>query len=232
VKVPVPGPHFVYHAAPDLFLGRRGAGPLEIAWDTNILLDYLEHGSALWEGQDPEVRDEEYFAELEALGIIINLWMRRDIRFRILPRSIDDAKRGLSAARRSSRARAVDEVSAALALDVWGDLRSVAASPPLDLLPHKSQEARLVESLPKGADADLVRRAWRLGVHVFLTRDAGILRRAADVRPLGLLIASPLDLLEQLTACGALLAILRPETVYWPLPDLQRAAHLIRALGG
>jgi hypothetical protein len=49
---------------------------------------------------------------------------------------------------------------------------------------------------------------------------------------LGLLIASPLDLLEQLTACGALLAILRPETVYWPLPDLQRAAHLIRALGG
>jgi len=42
-----------HHAArfdeqtPRLFLGRRGRGPLCIAWDTNLLLDYFQHGRAL-----------------------------------------------------------------------------------------------------------------------------------------------------------------------------------------
>ena len=49
--------------------------------------------------------------------------------------------------------------------------------------------------------------------------------------PFGLLLASPLEFVDELVACGAMLAVMRPETVYWPLPDLQRMSHPIRALG-
>lgn len=51
------------------------------------------------------------------------------------------------------------------------------------------------------------------------------------MRSFRLFVASPLDLLEELAACGALLAVMQPQTVYWPVPDLQRMSHLIQALG-
>jgi hypothetical protein len=226
----VAGPHFMYEEAPHLFLGRRGMGPLEVVWDTNVLLDYLEHGGALWEGV-LQLDDEDYAAELEALGLIINLWMRRDIRFRVLLRSIHDAKRTLSTQRQHLRARAIDELAAALTLDAWPELGAPRETEQAAhiALPRSAAE-RLLERLPSGADRDLVIEALGLGAHVFLTRDRGLLTRASDLQRLGLLIASPLDLLEQLAECGALLAVLRPETVYWPLPDLQRTSHLIQAL--
>jgi hypothetical protein len=58
-----------------------------------------------------------------------------------------------------------------------------------------------------------------------------VLAARENIRPHGLLLASPLDLLEELAACGALLCVLRRETSYWPIPDLQRMAHLVQALG-
>ena len=65
------GRYFVYDSAPSLFLGRRGHGPLEVVWDTNILIDYLKYGARIWEGEDFEVSDEDYYAELEGLTQLI-----------------------------------------------------------------------------------------------------------------------------------------------------------------
>lgn len=50
-KVPPVGPHFAYKHGPGLFLGRRGEGPLEVVWDTNVLIDYLTYGAQMWEGE-------------------------------------------------------------------------------------------------------------------------------------------------------------------------------------
>ena len=49
--------------------------------------------------------------------------------------------------------------------------------------------------------------------------------------PLGLLIASPQDMLEELAACGALHCLMTPTALYWPAPDQLRVAHLLDALG-
>jgi hypothetical protein len=92
---PVPeGSHFVYESAPSLFSRRSGSGPLFIAWDTSLLVDYFKFGKALWEGGElPDVPDHNYRSELEGLQLLIALWILRDIRFVILPQSINDAKR-------------------------------------------------------------------------------------------------------------------------------------------
>jgi hypothetical protein len=99
---PPEGPHFVYDGAQHLFLGRRGRGPLSVAWDTNLLIDYFTYGSLLWKGESIPV-DGDYGAELEGLQLILGLWVMRDIRFVILPDTIDDAKKQLSPERRGVR---------------------------------------------------------------------------------------------------------------------------------
>lgn len=81
----VEGPHFFYEHNPRLFLGRRGRGPLRIACDTNLLIDYFEHGRALWEGKSlPELVPGAWGEELEGLQIIMATGILRDIRFYIL----------------------------------------------------------------------------------------------------------------------------------------------------
>jgi len=229
------GPYFVYDSAPDLFLGRTGRGPLEVVWDTSVLIDYFEYGGAMWEGEDLAIADDEYRAEVEGLNIIINLWTRRDIRFHVLDRTVKDAKkRQLSAERVESRRHAVGELAAALRLDMWADDRQERsrreALTDASGEPLPPSEARL-QRLPKGIDRDLVRDAVTMGAHVFLTRDKPLLRHAESIKAHRLLLLSPLDLVEELAACGALLALLKPETAYWPLPDLQRMTHLINAIG-
>ncbi len=69
--------------------------------------------------------------------------------------------------------------------------------------------------------------------HGFLTRDKGVLACAPAFRPLGLVIASPQDLLELLAGCGALCCMTDPERqLHWPFLDLQRMTHLACALPG
>ena len=76
------GPDFEYERAPYLFLGRRGRGPLHIAWDTNLLIDYFQYGRALW-NREIDI-GAPYSDELEALQLVMSLWVIRDIRFRVL----------------------------------------------------------------------------------------------------------------------------------------------------
>lgn len=70
----------------------------------------------------------------------------------------------------------------------------------------------------------------RSGAHVFLTCDRKIQKAKDALRPFGLLLASPLDLIEEFFACGAYLCMLAPRFAYWPLPDQMRVGHLIEAL--
>jgi hypothetical protein len=140
---------------------------------------------------------------------------------------VSDARRALSLGREQQRARAARKVAAALAHDVWGDELDRRRSP---LVISSRALRETLDQLPLGNDRELVRESLDSGAHVFLTRDKGVLRCARLLKPLGLLIASPLDLLEELVSCGAMLAVMRPESMYWPVPDLQRMSHLIEAL--
>ncbi|MFD0732293.1 hypothetical protein [Planotetraspora mira] len=225
------GPHFVYEDFPSLFHTRRGRGPLFIAWDTNMVIDYFNYGRALWEGNDlPVVADENYASELEGLQLLIALWVLRDIRFIILPASINDAKKRLSAERKAHRIRAFEEFTSALGLvssEPSGmDLPSREG---LLILPDSLLEDALA-GLPQGFDRVLVASAARMGIHVFMTMDKGILKQREAFRSFGLFLASPLDLLEALIGCGAFHCMLEPRYAYWPMPDQMRVGHLIRAL--
>lgn len=233
VKVcPPEGPHFLYNDGPSLFLGRAGRGPLQVAWDTNLLLDYFEYGTQLWDGEPlPEVLPSEQGEELEGLQMLVSLWILRDIRFHILPGVIDDSKRKpLAPSRRLRRLHAWEEFCAALALveDENDRERSVPA-PARDLSGREIDQALL--HVPAGNDRALVRDALMSGIHVFMTCDKGVLKARHNLAPLGLLLASPLDLLEELGAAGALHCLFLPQHLYWPMPDQQRVAHLIQALG-
>ncbi len=229
------GPHFAYEQAPSLFLGRSGSGPLDVVWDTNVLVDYISYGAAMWEGEQLRGIEDEYASELEGLQILIQVWQMREIRFRVFQRSIDDARRELEEQRLVERARAVTEFASALTLSSFDDSEEPATVAervgerlPL-VLPPTARDAAL-DAVPPGADRDLVRLSLEALAHVFLTRDKGILKAREALRPHGLLIATPLDLVEELAACGGLLCVLDRETAYWPVPDVQRLAHLIQAL--
>jgi len=223
------GPGFDYGGCPDLFGGRRGYGPLHVVWDTNLLIDYFQHGRALWEGESLVGELGEYGEELEALQLLFAVWVIRDIRFRILPRVLVDAKRKLSRERRTERANALENFAAALRLVAFEADDTAAASSPARSLKGNAGFLRVLGQVP-AEDRPLVADAVELDAHVFLTRDRGVLACRQALRPFGLLIESPGDLLEQLSACGALHCLMVPGAAYWPLPDQARVTHLINAL--
>jgi hypothetical protein len=225
----VEGPHFVYEEGPDLFLGRRGRGPLLLAWDTNLLIDYFEYGAALWRGEQLPDATHEYGLQLEALQLVMALWVLRDIRIVLLPASASDAREKLAQERYAARRHAFSEFARAISLVADDD--APPPQPPL-LLPHSAlQEA--VGRVPRGGDRTLVEQAARAGAHVFLTRDDGVTKAAPALRSFGLVLAKPQDLLELLTSSGALFCMLDPARhLYWPFPDLQRVTHLARAIPG
>jgi hypothetical protein len=222
----VEGPHFVYEQNPALFLGRRGRGPLRVAWDTNLLIDYFQHGRAVWENKSlPELVPGTYGEELEGLQIVMAVWILRDIRFYILRGTLRDAKRALSARRLDQRLQAFREFTDALSfVEAEEDQRE----PPPLLLPD-SELQRVLNSVPAGDDRSLVEEAVRKRMHVFLTRDTDVLKARHKLQAFGLLIASPLDLLTEIARCGALYCLTDPEFAYWPLPDRARVAHLYHA---
>ena len=116
-----------------------------------------------------------------------------------------------------------------LTLVEWDEEES-SQLPPL-ILPER-ELTRVLHRIPAGADQELVEQAFRSGAHVFMTRDRRVLKSQKAFRPFGILLASPLDVLEQLCACGAMHCLLDSGLAYWPFPDLQRVTHLIHALGG
>lgn len=220
------GPHFDYDPSGDLFFGRRGSGPLVVVWDTNLLIDYFDHGRALWAGESlPEILSSEQGDQLEALQLIMALWVLRDIRFRLLPGLMSDSRRKLAPERVARRRAAWIQFCSAVSL-VADEAEWVGE--PLRL-PASVLDAAL-SRVPVGKDRELVSRTVRERAHVFLTCDKGILATAAAFRPLGLRIVDPQQLFEDLLVQGAFHCLFEPRYLHWPMPDQQRVAHLILAL--
>ena len=225
---PPPGPQFIYEAAPSLFGRRRGYGPLHIVWDTNLLIDYFEHGRAVWQFATlPDSAHGRY--ELEALQLILALWVIRDLRFQVVPRFVVDAKKQLSAERRVARINALHRFTAALQL-VGGNPSEVPSPEGLLVLPE-AERIRALNRIPHTLDRNLITDALALGAHVFMTNEKRLVARSPDLMPFGLRIASPGDLLEDLCACGAFHCLIAPSRyALWPLPDQARVTHLLDAL--
>jgi hypothetical protein len=209
-----------------LFFGRRGSGPLIVVWDTNLLIDYFDHGRALWAGDSlPEILPSEQGEQLEALQLVMALWVLRDIRFRLLPGLMSDSRRALPPERVARRKAAWAQFCSAISLVAYDE---EWVGEPL-LLPASVLDAAL-RRVPAGKDRELVARAVREHAHVFLTCDKGILAAAPAFRSLGLRIVDPQQLFEDLFMQGAFHCLLGPRYLYWPMPDQQRVAHLILAL--
>lgn len=222
------GPDFDYRSSYELFLGRHGRGGLHIAWDTNLLIDYFNHGRALWNGEAlPDLTQGEHGNELESLQMIVTLWVLRDMHFHIMPKTISDSKKGnLRSDRKQMRFDAWHQFCRAISLvSDESDYRGET----LDL-PKSTLETAL-QSVPEGNDRTLVSQAVQRKMHVFLTRDKRVLKAESKLRIHGLAVRSPGDLLEDLIAAGAFHCIFEPRRyLYWPMPDQQRVSHLILAL--
>jgi hypothetical protein len=214
------GGGFIYEHCPAVFLGRTGYGPLRMAWDTNILIDYAEFGDLMWEEDvefDPPIAEPRYRRELIALDKIIQLWMMRDIRVRAPQRQIYDAQREMDEAQTELRVRQLDQFLAALTC-IQLDKEVLENVTPFDTLPDESTSDEWDESL--------VLEAAATGCHVFLTCDRRLRRRLEQIaRELFVVIMSPSDFTQALAGAGQL---------GWGyagdmLPDNHKWVHFARA---
>lgn len=155
---------FCHEAVPRL-LPTNYHGPLVVALDSNILIDLQQHGSALFDdNEDLGAHDPEYRAELFALNYLVNIWLMRDIRFIVTPRSYTDAKRPTHRFL-SRRVPTIEALADSLAFQYedW----NLAAPSETEVRIDADREIGLGDS----ADRDLVLEAESVGAHVFLTRD-------------------------------------------------------------
>jgi hypothetical protein len=150
--------------------------------------------------------DSDCELELEALQIVIPVWVIRDIQFRILEATLTDSKRKpLSNKRIRRRHRAWQEFEAAIQ---HGNGFDEPAQISLTAWPWASLK-RALPQVPKGNDRHLVEAAVDRKVRVFITRDHNVLKAEYAMRNFGLLITSPQHLLRELEAAGALHALAR-----------------------
>lgn len=180
------------HAATPELLPFGYHGPLVIAFDSNVLIDLQQHGAKLINDADLEVGDG-YEEQLMALGTILDIWMLRDIRFIVTPRSRTDAKR-LSKLFLATREPAIDALADSLAFQ-FGDW---TVAPPSD---RRVAPVGGVTGIPKGADMDLLVEAQAVGAHVFLTRDERVLTSAVLTGP-ALRIMGPTEVADELVCTG------------------------------
>jgi hypothetical protein len=194
------GVGFCYDIDRRLFAGPDDHGPLLVAWDANVLIDFHTYGEAAI--NDEPLRDglgqhlpARYEADVRALADLIHLWFIRDIRFVILPRGEDELDgSGGESARRNRQS--IDGLADALTfqLEDWGvgEPRFPEPDAPIDTLGF--------EAFPSGADRELVAQAARYSVDVFLTMDRGVLKaREAIASPL---ILRPRELVDRLVDLG------------------------------
>jgi hypothetical protein len=183
-----------------------GCGPLLIALDSNIVIDLQDHGATLINGDELEVADRAYEDELTALGVLIDVWLLRDIRFLVLPAAYTDAKRRADSPKVCRRRRSIERLSEALCfqLEDWelssGDrYRAITKARREDVLAQRSFSSL---GLPEGADSTIYAEACIADVDVFLTRDNEVLAAGART-PVGWpTICSPVDLVDVLAGAG------------------------------
>lgn len=181
---------FCYVALPNL-LPLNYHGPLIIALDSNILIDFRQYGNLLLNGDLPSVNDA-YAKDLAGLSNLLNTWLLRDIRFIVTPRSLTDARK-VTKQFLDRHLPTVEAIAESLAFQ-FGDWTIIAPSY-ADVPTFVGRET----GLPRGADRDLVLEAQVFGAHVFLTRDQRILERTTLSGP-AVAIIPPHALAGELTA--------------------------------
>ncbi|MET9479968.1 hypothetical protein [Streptomyces sp. NPDC006638] len=187
---------FCHHVLPGL-LPPGYHGPLVVALDSNVLIDLQQHGAALMNDEplpDRVAADVAYADELSGLVDLLNLWLLRDIRFVVTPRSKTDAKK-VTERFLERRLPSINAVADSLAFQVGnGSVPAPSHGPS----PTPVGE---VTGLPDGADRDLVLEAQAVGAHVFLTRDRLVLERAELAGP-PMALLPPQGLAADLLAAG------------------------------
>lgn len=213
------GGAFLYQASPKIFFGREGVGPMRVAVDTSVLIDYADFGEAIWSGERfaPETTDPKYGEELSALAKIMHLWTIRDIRLHVFDRQLTDCVRAMPDDRAALRQRQVEQLQAALRC-LGHD--TVGATPPA------GPPAPDLSGLPEGADRDLLSLAIEAGCHVFLTRDRLLLKRCEHVALYWVAVLSPTGLLDALVASGEAGF---SSTGHFLVPDSHKLVHIMGA---
>lgn len=214
------GGAYDYARAPELFLGRSGTGPLRVAWDTNVLIDYASLSPAVWE-DDSDASSQSNHGRLSneqsALVDLMHIWMVRDIRIHVFARQLDDFRTELSDDRLELRTRQVEQIQSALGCLGHGtDLERSWF--PLEVG---------CTGTPPGMDTELIELSVNAGCHVFLTCDKGILRSRSGIGRYGVLILRPSDLLRAFGTDGWLFGAAGP----FPMPDNHKWLHLMAACG-
>lgn len=164
-------------------------GPLVVALDSSILIDLQQRGTEMFDGV-VDVSEPKYAEELDSLGQLIDLWLLRDIRLIVAPRSCTDAKR-ITARFTSSRGPTIRALAESLAYQ-YGDWTEPAPSEG-----EGAMSSYGVRGLPNGADKDLVAEAVAIRAHVFLTRDDALIANV-QVPELGPWVCSPSALMREL----------------------------------
>lgn len=184
---------FCHEALPSL-LPWGYHGPLVVALDSNALIDLQQHGALLLNGDVVGGIDSGYAAELAGMSDLLNLWLLRDIRFVITPRSLSDAKK-VTKRFLDRRLPAVDAIAGSLAFQ-FGDWTIPAPSQRSGIRPSGAETG-----LPDGPDRDLVLEAQAVGAHAFLTRDREVLEKTSLSGP-ALRVIPPSALADELIGAG------------------------------
>lgn len=185
-----PGPHLDYSFGSVLLNGRRGSGPLLIAIDTNHVVDYFQHSGEIWRGLPYDgVSDPEYIGDLDNLSLILALHVVRDIRLIVLPETLRDAKKTLSAERYRVSRVAFDQFTNTMEHFADSD-DSFDTSRRQTLCFPDSIVNDALARIPHALDRMMVRAVMNTGAHVFMTRDRRVINCGVHFRPLGLFIAS------------------------------------------
>lgn len=218
------GGAFAYENCPEIFFGRRGIGPMRVAVDTSVLIDYAEFGQAIWSDEpfEPKVPSNEHRDQLHALDGIMSTWMTRDIRFHVFDRQVDDCRKAMSAEQTTMRLKQVVQLQSALRC-VEQDTVDLQP-PPGEAWPPPPDLSRM----PANMDRELVALAIESGCHVFLTRDKGLLRKADDVAAHWVAVLSPAGLLDALAAADELGFTGAGDLL---LPDTHKWSHVMGACG-
>jgi hypothetical protein len=231
------GGGFQYERSSEIFSGRTGYGPLRMAWDTNILIDYAKYGEMIWadDQRDPPVAEERYQEELIALRAIMNLWTFRDIRIRMPFRQIWDAKLRLDNKPEELWQSEIEQFNKTQAVRLWQieQFRAALSCVSLDTEIDANVEPYAVlsdESSNDDWDRSLVEEAIATGCHVFLARDRKLKKRLERMtRDSCITILSPTEMLDSLAEADELsIAQSGPHIA----PDLHKLTHVMDAHEG
>jgi hypothetical protein len=200
---------FCYETDPWLFNDRSGShGPLVVAWDSNIVIYFQKYGRRLIDGEDVEEVDASLRDELTALGMLVDWWFTRDIRFIVSSALWEDERRPASATDRRRRYGAMDALVEALTfqMDAWEqpDWRDLLRAELGELQRlERDPMTSLLAAFPTGVrDREIVREAILCGADVLLTCDRKFIKRGATLPGSVTKVLAPTQLMDRLLELG------------------------------